>query len=423
MELIVSNSFREFLDNSDNRVAGFLRRALRYQAWDFNSAKLMVKTDEVNYLTLRNDGTISYLPKGKPHVYTDDGRWARDGRQNGRPATIIKKVLTKKALKLFKDKDFDVFVNSYKAVCDAECKTFVIRDNKDIPNVYCMAREGGGGTLNDSCMNGDSDYLDIYRHCPHVRILTLINKDDELAGRALLWTTEDGVIMDRMYVAKDHYYDMFLEYADVNGFIRKVEYKSYRDKTRFVKNGEIYSKAYKIVTSTVFNYYPYIDTFTYGGDGYLANDCCFDGSTYEYTCTSGGREGDDREWCAYSEEYIHSEDARYIERGRYAGSSIHCDHAVYCETDCNYYYEDDGNIFYHEGRSAYFRCDDDNFVEIDGDMYHKDYDDITYSNFHGDWFLCDDVTFSEHHDDYIKTDEAVQTPDGKIWHKDDIKDC
>lgn len=421
--LIVSSSFRKFLHDSDNRVAQFIMRALYYESWEYFAVRLMVKTDEVNYLTLRDDGTISYLPKGKVHQTTDDGRWARDGRQNGRPATIIKKVLTKNALKLFKDSEFEQFVNQYKAVCDAECKQFVIRPNKDIPDVYCMTREQGGGPLNESCMNGDCEYLDIYKYCPHVRILTLINKDGHLAGRALLWTTEDGVIMDRIYVARDHYYDMFLEYADVNGFARKVEYKSYRDKTRFVKNGNVYNKAYKIVTATAFDYYPYIDTFTYGGDGYLSNDNYWGDCMYEYTCTSGGREGDNREWCAYNEEYIDADDAVYIERGTYSGSCIHRDHAVQCSTDNNWYYEDDEAIFYLSSRGNYYRYDDDDIVEIEGEYYHKDYDDIVWSDFHDDYMLDEDAIWSEHHDTYIRRGEAVCTPDDKVWHKDDIKDC
>ena len=209
--LYVSSSFRKFLHDSDNPVAQFIMRGIYYQGWGYNAHRLMIRTDEVNYLTLRDDGTISYLPKGKEHKLTDDGRWARDGRQNGTAGKIIKKVLKPHAIKLFKEIEFTNFVNQYKAACDAECKQFVIRPNKDIPDVYCMTREHGGAGLNESCMNGDEDYLQMYAHCPHLRILTMINNEGHLAGRALLWNTEDGVLMDRVYVAKDHYYDMFLE--------------------------------------------------------------------------------------------------------------------------------------------------------------------------------------------------------------------
>jgi hypothetical protein len=91
--LYVSSSFRKFLHDSDNRVAQFIMRGIYYEGWGYPASRLMIKTDEVNYLTLRDDGTISYLPKGKEHKLTDDGRWARDGRQNGAPQKIIKKLL------------------------------------------------------------------------------------------------------------------------------------------------------------------------------------------------------------------------------------------------------------------------------------------------------------------------------------------
>jgi len=418
--LQISSSFRKFLHDSDNRVAQFIMRGIYYQGWGYGSHRLMIRSDEVNYLTLRDDGTISYLPKGKEHKITDDGRWARDGRQNGTAGKIIKKILTPRAVKLFKDVEFTSFVNQYKAACDAECKEFVIRPNKDIPEIYCMDREQGHAGLNDSCMNGDEDYLKIYAYCPHLRILTMMNNEGHLAGRALLWTTEDGVLMDRVYVAKEHYYDMFLEYAETNEFIRKVEYKSYRDKDRYVKDGNVFRKAYKIATPTEFDYYPYIDTFTYGGEGFLCNDNSFSGIVYEYCQTGGTRDGDDYLECAYTNNRYHEDDLRYIEYGEYGGQYIHCDHSVYVVTNRTYYYENDDAIVYVESRSEYYLKEDENLVEINGDMYHTDDEQVRFSDNTGEWHLDEDVIWCDHHDTYLLLEDAVRTPNGDIFHKDDI---
>jgi hypothetical protein len=103
MNLRVSDSFYDFLykNKESNRIARVLYRCINWQGC-YDVTKLFMTTEHVNYLTLRGDGTISYLPKGKEHV-VNDGRWARDNRQNGRPATIIKKLLTPKAQMLFKD--------------------------------------------------------------------------------------------------------------------------------------------------------------------------------------------------------------------------------------------------------------------------------------------------------------------------------
>lgn len=407
--LHVSSSFSRFLDQSDNRLAQFLNRALWYQGSRYAHrnlwAKLMIKDDDVNYLTLRDDKTISYLPKGKEHVVTEDGRWARDSRQNGRPAAIIKKVLTKNALKLFKDSEFEAFVNAYKSECDKEAKTFVIKDNVDIPDVYCMSREYGGGTLGDSCMNGDSDLLDIYKYCPHLRILCLMNNEDKLAGRALLWSLPDGnTLVDRMYVAQDHYYDMFIEYAEKNGFMYKKKYKTYQDGMEFILNGEVVERSYTIETRTDFTRFPYIDTFRFGCDGWLSND---DNSSYsyEYNCTSGGREGDNRVECAKTGEWIDEDDARYIERGQYSGYHLHCDYTVYCETDQYYYYEDDDNIV--EVGDCWYRIDDSDIVEINGDWYRTDDEDVRYSEGDGEWYMREDCEYSDFHNDYIRGEDCV----------------
>lgn len=399
---------------SDSRVAAFLYRALLYQNYGFQCYKAMVKTDEVNYLTLRDNGQLSFLPKGKTHTLTDDGRWARDGRQNGAPSRIIRKVLTPNALKLFKDAEFEAFCNSYKCACEREQKSFIIRPNADIPDVYCMTREQGGGSLNDSCMNGDEDYLSIYAYCPKVRILTLIDSNGSLSGRALLWDVGDGdTFMDRIYVVQDHYYELFLDYAKDNNFIRKVEYKNYRDKQVMFRNGEQFSRTFKIVTGTEFDYYPYIDTFTYGGDGFLSNSS--NGCMYEYNQTGGGREGGTRMvFCAYDEVDIDEDDATYIERGTYRGQYIHTDHTVYCETDGYYYYNECDTLCEINGN--YYRKDDDDIVEVDGELYHVNSDDIAYSDFYGEYVLVDDCVYSEHHECHIKSDEAYEVA-GEYFHE------
>jgi hypothetical protein len=420
--LNLSKSFRDFLRHSDSRIAEFILRAEQYEYWNYHAYRLMITDSEINYLTLRGDGTISYLPKGKPHLLTDDGQWAREGRQNGAAGKTIKKILTKRAQKLFRDSEYESFVNQYKSACDAENKEFVIRPNVDIPDVYCMKRERGGGTLEDSCMNGDKDYLDLYKCCPKLRILTLVNGCGELGGRALVWDIGNGeFLMDRIYVAQDHYYDMFLAYAFSNGWLRKVEYKTYRDKEYLTKDGVTnFYRQITIDTPTTFEAYPYIDTFSYGGDGFLKNYCS--GTQYEYCQTGGTREGDDDDedddedyfYCEHSGNRYHEDYSRYIERGRYSGCYIHEDYTVYCETDGHTYYENDDNIV--EVGDNWYREDDDDicYVDDDGDWHMRE--DCCWSDFHDEYILEGDCSFSEHHDTYIKNSEAYMVAD-KVYHE------
>ena len=418
-----SKSFRDFLKHSNSRIAHFILRAEMYEYWGYKSYKLMVTNTEIDYLTLRGDGTISYLPKNKPHLLTNDGQWSREGRQNGAAGKTIKKILTKRAQKMFTDSEYESFVNQYKSACDAENKEFVLRPNVDIPDVYCMKRERGGGTLEDSCMNGDKDYLDLYKCCPKLQILTLVNGCGELAGRALVWDIGGGeVLMDRIYAQQDHYYDLFLAYAKEKGWIRKVEYKSYREKDWFTKDGEVrFNRTITIDTPTTFDYYPYVDTFTYGGDGFLKNVC--NGTQYEYCNTSGSREGDDVDdddddehytSCAHSGIRYHDDDLRYIERGRYSGWCIHYDYAVYCETDRQYYYEEDDNIV--EINDIWYRKDDDDvcYIEDEDEWYLTE--DCHYSEFHEEYIHENNCTYSNHHETYIRNSEAYNVA-GEIFHE------
>ncbi len=68
-------------------------------------------------------------------------------------------------------------------------------------------------------------------------------------------------------------YDLFLEYAENNGWWRKEYYKKYEYKEDFIRpDGGKENRTFKIFTPTDFESYPYIDTFTYGGDGYITNN-------------------------------------------------------------------------------------------------------------------------------------------------------
>src|SRR6187402_3220606 len=168
-----SDSFLDFLRGSRSKIARLLYRA---KYLNYPSYRLMLTTEEIDYLSLRADGNISYLPADRQLKYNADGQWCRQGRQDGKPAKVIRKLFTKKALKLFKDSDFEGFANSYKAKF-SDRLSFQLRINRDIPDVYDMDIAPGGGSLNNSCMNGEGDYLDIYKYCDSLRILILVDEE------------------------------------------------------------------------------------------------------------------------------------------------------------------------------------------------------------------------------------------------------
>lgn len=410
-----SDSFKEFLLKSDSKVAQVLHQ-MRFKSYD----PLMITNKEVDYITFRRDGTISYLPAGREHSENDNGDWAREGRQNGKPSKVIKKLFHPRVHKYIKDTDFETFTNMYKAAFTDEGFEFSIKDSSEIANVYCMGRGEGDASLNGSCMNGDEDYLEIYTNCHSLRIVTL-EKDDLLYGRALLWNlkfnNEDIVLMDRVYVVQDYMYDMFLDYCNKNGWWRKQYYKTYDCKQDFVKpDGVLIRQTFKVYTDTDCSRYPYIDTFQHGDDGYITNE---ETGRHYYNNTDGERGGEGT-YDEINDCYIDEDDSVYIECGdrEYRGRTTHVDNCV--EVNGDWYHVDDSNI-----------------VQVNCTWYTKDSDEIAYLESQGEWYMADEVcycelsdsyeleddcVYSEHHGTNILKDDAVELF-GKYYHKNDVKEC
>jgi hypothetical protein len=412
-QLTFSSTFKSFIySNEGCKISNTLRKLAHFQSFNYAIGFKYLTTDEVNFLTFRKDGTISYLPKGKEHkVNQESGEWLRDGRQNGKPSKVIRKIFTAALLSKFSDKDFEDFANSYKAKGQSECVNFSLLPSKDIANIYDNEiAENIGGTLANSCMNGCGDYMDIYTHCDKLQILVLNDGNGKLVGRALIWDIGNNQkLMDRVYYAKDEYIQLFKQYAIDNKFLYKALITSSGGKLQFYTPDNDYSevikKVIRIDTGTDFDQYPYIDTFTFGGDGYLCNDNCNGG--YEYCNTDGNRtEGI---FCAHSNEYYCDEDMRYIESGgNYDGEHIYYEYAVWVESEQCYYYENDENL-----------------ITIDGEYYAKDSDDICYCEDIDEYKLTDDTilcTMGEYQDMFIFRENAREVC-GHFFHVDDIQEC
>lgn len=405
-----TDSFKQFLkDSKDKNSISRLLYNSQFNNYDydngvkfeFTSWNLLITTNEIDYITFRNDGTISYLPAGKEHVTNDNGNWAKDNRQSGKPSKVIRKLFTKKALSILKDKDFEQFTNLYKNNYSSDGYKLELKPNTEIANVYCMDRVNDG-TIGNSCMNGDSEYLDIYVNCEKLSILTLINRDGLLCGRSLVWKVNDEItLMDRIYVSQDFLYETFLDYAIKNNYWRKRDYKSYDNKKHLVNpQGEEIYKTLRVYTDTDFDYFPYIDTFSFGGDGYLTNES---GQDYCYNETDGRRGGDHngQVYDDINDEWIDEDDAVYIEYGerRYRGRNTHCDNCV-CVN----------GTWYHEN--------DENIAEVNGNYYKIDDGEIC--NINGEWYLTGDCVYSESEGDDILIDDAIEIDDE--WYRRDSND-
>jgi hypothetical protein len=408
VDLQFSESFREFLRDikDDCRVARLLLNAEKLS----NASKgavldKLITTKEVNYITHRKNGMLSYMPAGREQKLNENGRWSLDGRQEGRPGKVMRRLFTKNALKVLKDTDFEVFSNKYRAKYSTDHITLKVYDSDMVGEIYDRSVEhDDGNPLASSCMRGDGNYMGIYECNPNVSILVAETANGKVAGRALLWhkvSANVGTInfMDRVYVARDNYYDLFIDWAETNGYWYKVNYKSYDTKTLLFEPGtKEHKKVYMSVNcDTDHDEYPYIDTFSYGGDGYLQNhdeDCMF-----TYNCTGGSRENAGT-WDDIRDCWIDDDDAVYIENGspQYRHRTTHRDYCVRIN-------------------STWYHSEDEEFVvacELTNEYILRD--DAVYSEHDGCFYGADHCTYVDHMEDYVLTDQCYEV-DGTYYHE------
>lgn len=157
--------------------------------------------------------------------------------------------------KQFTSKEIEEFVNKYQSVINFKNNVFndfKIVEGEDIRYWYDMDNyENDRGQLGSSCMKYRTcqPYFDIYCENTNVCKMVIYTQNEKLIGRALLWTTTQGIkYMDRAYTNKDNHIILFDKWAEENGY---KTYKNYADHLTV-----------SVIAKKYVNY-PYMDTFLY----------------------------------------------------------------------------------------------------------------------------------------------------------------
>lgn len=237
----------------------------------------------------------------------------------------------------FKQTQIEKFVNLYKSTFDIlndKFSLFEIVDGSDISYWYKANNyEYKNGTLGSSCMS-ESDRLlfEIYEKNKNCKMIILksnkgIIKDgkilsDKIVARALLWDAKiingDDIrnitLMDRIYTNNDSDVNVFIQYAQENGWWYKSEQNFYPE-TSITNGEELFefnsnSKRLEVdIENIYFKKYPYIDTLCYVMDEKtLSNNYIIDSEKevcHGFRCTDGSYETYDDE---YSIEKILGDD-------------------------------------------------------------------------------------------------------------------
>lgn len=322
-------------------------------------------------------GYISYMDYSKYQKYSDD-TWNKDKRIMTKPGKILRKLYPHVA-------DSDIEKASNEFVSSFNQEPLILVKGKDILHWYNGKNydyDYNLSYLSNSCMKHEycQSRLKLYSENPeHVSMLIAV-KNDKLIGRALVWKTDKGFFLDRIY-ANDILQLSFINYAKANKWMYLKYYSSYDNPSYIMSNDNNYSEYTKIRMRVQLDWYfneykeyPYLDTMKNSNlNGDLTN--MYDNTDYVLDSAHEMVESVDGEWIhvadayrigdAYYDEY----DSR-ITRCDYAGDYILVEDSI----------EVDGNT-YHENY----------VVEIDGENYYKRGDKVT--EYKGEYYLsdkCDD---------------------------------
>lgn len=208
--------------------------------------------------------------------------WSKN-RQDIKVGRGIRALMRSVGETSFLDKDYEAFVNMFKATIDKlndKFSYFNVVSGDDIHYWYDNKKYyERKGTLGSSCMAGaDESWLEIYTANPNqVNLVIFKSQDDDskIVGRALLWTLTDGKkFMDRIYTINDSDVNLFREFAKENGWYAKY-YNSSSDSGKAIAPDGSTIELNLTVNLDKKNYrnFPYLDTLKYflEGRGILSN--------------------------------------------------------------------------------------------------------------------------------------------------------
>jgi hypothetical protein len=177
-------------------------------------------SDDIDYIDVNDVDTISFTPMDKIARIIESGR---DPWKTNRVPMKVGKFFKKSFV--IEDSKLENLVNWYKTsyfMSKGEYdKIFKVVDGEDIKHWYNQKNYvQGGGSLNGSCMRGEDaqNRLGLYTENPAVVKLLIMTDGDKLLSRALMWTTDRGIYIDRPYCRYDKDQMLYKKYAEVNGY-------------------------------------------------------------------------------------------------------------------------------------------------------------------------------------------------------------
>jgi hypothetical protein len=383
-------------------------------------------TEFADYITMRTD-MGSYLPHGREHKVNDAGKWSRDGRQEIKIAKLARKVLRQSYIDTLTEADFEKFSNCVKSYIsligdeDGGGKKLELRliDGDDIYDAYDADNYstilGKDSNLWGSCMRHEEcrDWLSIYADNKEVcQLLIAEDSEKKILGRAIVWKLDDGrVAMDTIY-SPDSIRESFYNYAVANEWYYKSSQSCHHHEfDRFNhSHAPIMSRPVVSLKNHDFDYYPYMDSLYYlSSDGRLSSEQFSGDKFYILRQTDGGHEQGGYIECEWTGRMVDEDETTYVDYERPSGHMFMgrvCDDEVVYTIDEDYVLAVDAVEEYSTG-NWYIR-NDERICHVPSRDEYRLIEDCTYSDFSHEWIL---------------SEEAVETGDGKVMHEDEVFEC
>ena len=220
----------------------------------------------VNHISISREdkSKISYLTKERLAVIDESEIWTSSRRFQAKPGGFISKVF-----KNIPAKEVELFSTLFRNVSNRlNVNLQVVKGERIRDFYYYESYASDNGSLGASCMRYDScqKYMNVYvDNTDVVSMLVMLNDNDALIGRALLWDCDGYKIMDRIYTTNDEKYAFyFKEWATKNNYLFKSN-QNWFDTLTFEKIGDKKQELridIKLPNSD-YRYYPYMDTFKF----------------------------------------------------------------------------------------------------------------------------------------------------------------
>jgi len=275
-ELIVKLKKMSKMDGKVGEMATAIVDTIVDEDWleDDNKQNFFDITDKEDF--------ISFLPSNKvPKDWDQDDDPALPYNIKGRSEVKIGKIV-RALLKIadisdridssINDKDYEDFVNVFKALKVDTSKEFRLVNGEDIHKYYQMKNYySSHGALGGSCMadEGKSTFRVYTENPKKVQLLILIDGDGKIHGRALVWKLKESpceakYFMDRVYTNADSDVIKFKNFAEEKGFLYKLKNNSYiDDNVKFMYKGKSLMGEVKVKLDGNFKNYPFIDTMCF----------------------------------------------------------------------------------------------------------------------------------------------------------------